>query len=46
MKMHLVRHCLEMFAELAKIKDDFVKLFEQFGVYLNRGIIDDSCHDY
>ena len=41
---NLVKKCLEMFAEIAKKKDDCKKFYEQFGKCLKLGIHEDSTN--
>lgn len=41
-KKNIIKRCLEMFAEIAENKEDFVKFYEQFGKNLKLGIHEDS----
>lgn len=43
-KKNLVKKCLEMFAELAEKKDDYVKFYEQYGKNLKLGVHEDSTN--
>ena len=43
-KKNLVKKCLEMFAEFAEKKDDYNKLYEQFGNCLKLGVHEDSTN--
>merc|ERR1711985_79091 len=43
-KKNLVKKCLEMFAEIAEKKDDYKKVYEQFGKCLKLGIHEDSTN--
>merc|ERR1712184_232616 len=43
-KKNLVKKCLEMFAEIAEKKDDYKKLYEQFGKCLKLGVHEDSTN--
>merc|ERR1719407_120105 len=43
-KKNLVKKCLEMFTEIAEKKDDYKKLYEQFGKNLKLGIHEDSTN--
>ena len=41
-KKNLVKKCLEMLAEIAELKDDYLESYEQFGKCLNSGNHEDS----
>ena len=41
-KKNLVKQCLEMFAEIAEEKDDYIKFHKQFGKCLKFGTHEDS----
>jgi len=43
-KKNLVKKCLEMFAELAEKKDDYLKFYEQYGKNLKLGVHEDSTN--
>merc|ERR1712118_275620 len=43
-KKNLVKKCLEMFAEIAEMKDDYKKFYEQFGKCLKLGVHEDSTN--
>merc|ERR1712200_117609 len=43
-KKNLVKKCLEMFAEIAEKKDDYIKFYEQFGKCLKLGVHEDSTN--
>jgi len=43
-KKNLVKKCLELFAEIAENKEDYLKFYEQFGKNLKLGIHEDSTN--
>merc|ERR1719305_768244 len=43
-KKNLVKKCLEMFAELAEKKDDYVKFYEQYSKNMKLGVYEDSTN--
>merc|ERR1712137_554047 len=43
-KKNLVKKCLEMFAEIAEKKDDYLKFYEQYGKNLKLGVHEDSTN--
>jgi len=43
-KKNLVKKCLEMFAELAEKKDDYIKFYEQYGKNIKLGVYEDSTN--
>ena len=45
-KKHLVKKCLEMFAETAEKKDDYKKFYEQFVECMRLGIYENSVDDF
>merc|ERR1711964_948063 len=42
-KKNLIKKCLEMFAEIAENKEDYIKFYEQFAKNLKLGVHEDSA---